>query len=100
MAIDGIRLGGVADPRRLYGGGGVQGTQNGGFAQHLQQAMGNVDAAQANRDQMVEGMVTGQVGEVHDVMIAAEEAQLSLELMIEVRNKLLEGYQSIMAMQV
>ncbi|HPF33932.1 MAG TPA: flagellar hook-basal body complex protein FliE [Candidatus Krumholzibacteria bacterium] len=100
MAINGIRSIGVADPRRLYGGAGAEGVQNGGFAQHLQQAMGRVDAAQTNRDQMVEGMVMGEVGEVHDVMIAAEEAQLSLELMIEVRNKLLEGYQSIMAMQV
>ena len=56
--------------------------------------------AQGFRDQMVEGAVTGQVGEVHDVMIAAEEAQLTFELMLEVRNKLLEGYTEIMRMQV
>jgi len=100
MAIDGIRMTGVADPRRLYGNGAAGAAGAGGFAQHLQQALGKVDQAQVNRDRMIEGMVTGEVGEVHDVVIAAEEAQLSLELMIEVRNKLLEGYQSIMAMQV
>lgn len=100
MSIQGIRFQGVADPRRAYGAGGAGAAGGADFAQHLQQAMGKVNEAQVNRDGMVEGMVMGEVGEVHDVMIAAEEAQLSLELMIEVRNKLIEGYQSIMAMQV
>jgi len=45
-------------------------------------------------------MVTGQVTEVHDVMIAAKEAQMAFELLLEVRNKLLESYQEIMRMQV
>ncbi len=98
MAIQGIGVGGLTDPRRVYGGNIQSG--GGSFVNHLQQAMGQVNASQVNRDDVVESMVTGEVGEVHDVMIAAEEAQLSLELMIEVRNKLLEGYQSIMAMQV
>ena len=44
--------------------------------------------------------VSGRVTEVHDVMIAAEEAQLAFELLLEVRNKLLESYQEIMRMQV
>jgi flagellar hook-basal body complex protein FliE len=33
-------------------------------------------------------------------MVAAEEAQLAFELLLEVRNKLLESYQEIMRMQV
>ena len=45
-------------------------------------------------------MVTGEVTEVHDVMIAAKESQLAFELLVEVRNKLLESYQEIMRMQV
>ena len=36
----------------------------------------------------------------HDVMIAAKESQLAFELLLEVRNKLLESYQEIMRMQV
>jgi flagellar hook-basal body complex protein FliE len=33
-------------------------------------------------------------------MVAAEEAKLSFELMLEIRNKLLESYQELMRMQV
>lgn len=38
--------------------------------------------------------------DVHQVMIAQEEASITFELLMEVRNKLLEGYQQLMAMQV
>ena len=70
------------------------------FADQLQNALAEVDRLQTNREDMVEGMVTGEVTEVHDVMIAAKEAQLAFELLLEVRNKLLESYQEIMRMQV
>lgn len=36
---------------------------------------------------------------VHDVMAASEEANLSLELLVEVRNKLTEAYRTLMNMQ-
>jgi flagellar hook-basal body complex protein FliE len=38
--------------------------------------------------------------DVHQVMIAQEEASITFELLMEVRNKLLEGYQQLMQMQV
>ncbi len=100
MAIGRIGMGGLPNLQQAYGGKSVGQAGGPSFMNHLQQAMGKVDQAQTNRDNVVEAMVTGEVGEVHDVMIAAEEAQLSLEMMIEVRNKLMEGYNSIMQMQV
>jgi flagellar hook-basal body complex protein FliE len=45
-------------------------------------------------------MVAGTVTDAHDVMVATEEAQLAFELMLEVRNRLLESYQEIMRLQV
>ncbi len=66
----------------------------------LKNAVAEVDQLQTNREEMVEQMVTGQVAEVHDVMVAAKESQLAFELLLEVRNKLLESYQEIMRMQV
>ncbi len=100
MAIGRIGLGGITDPRLAYGQ--VPSAPAGGssFVDHLRNAVEKVDQGQVRRDDAVESMVSGQVGEVHDVMIAAEEAQLSFELMLEVRNKLLESYQQIMQMQV
>ena len=100
MAVGPVRINSAIDPRQLYG------TINSGkeaqisFTGQLEKAMQKVDQLQTGRDDMVQGMVTGEVGEVHDVMIAAEEAQLSFELMLEVRNKLLEAYNEIMSLQI
>ena len=82
MSIGQVKLGGIVDPRLAYGSPSVE------------------KSGSVRRDGAVESMVSGEIGEVHDVMIAAEEAQLSFELMLEVRNKLLESYQQIMQMQV
>ena len=100
MNIGSVKLGNVIDPRQAYGPatGGQSGASS--FVNHLRSAVDKVDAAQGKRDSIIEAMVTGEVGEVHDVMIAAEEAQLSFELMLEVRNKLIDSYQQIMQMQI
>ena len=100
MAIAPVRIPGAVDPRQVYGGAGAQAPGGPSFAMKLQAAIQSVDRAQNFRDEMVEGAVSGQVGEVHDVMIAAEEAQLAFELLLEVRNKLLESYQELMRLQV
>jgi len=48
----------------------------------------------------VQDLAAGKVDNIHDVMIAAEKANISLELVVEIRNKLLEAYQEMMRMQV
>jgi len=45
-------------------------------------------------------MLAGETTDVHDVMIATEEAGLAFNLMVEIRNKLVESYQELMRMQV
>ena len=45
-------------------------------------------------------MSIGDVDDIADVMIAAEKASISLELIVEIRNKLLESYRELMRMQV
>ncbi len=44
--------------------------------------------------------MTGEVEDAHDVMVAVEKAGISFELMMEIRNKMIEGYNEIMRMQV
>ena len=100
MAIGSIKALGSIDPGSVYGGTGSIGKVQKSFADQLLQAVQEVDNLQTNREEMVEGMVSGQVSEVHDVMIAAQESQLAFELLLEVRNKLLESYQEIMRMTV
>ena len=99
MGIDSIRALGSVDPRAAYLGQAkpIIGTD---FGAQLNSAIEGVDALQTQRDGMVESMVRGEAIEVHEIMTAAEEAQLAFELMLEVRNKLLESYQEVMRMQV
>lgn len=51
-------------------------------------------------DQMVRQFVLDDSVPVHQVTFALEQARLSLELMIQVRTRLLEGYQQLMNMQL
>ena len=48
----------------------------------------------------VRGLLGGQNVSLHQAMIAMEEANLSFQLMVEVRNRLLESYQELMRMQI
>jgi len=101
MSVGSIKSLGSIDPRTAYGVGGASAPNPAGsFANKLQEAINEVDGLQKNRETMVEGMVSGEVSEVHDVMIAAKESQMAFELLLEIRNKLLESYQEIMRIQV
>ena len=59
----------------------------------------DVDQMQKVSDQTVKDFASGEVTDIHQVMVAAEEANLSFQLMMEVRNRLLESYREIMRMQ-
>ncbi len=81
--------------------GKSQETQEGkGFAETLQEAVGNVNEMQVNADKQVQNLVTGRTDNVADVMIASEKADIALKLMVQVRNKIIDAYQEIMKMQV
>ncbi|MBM7705981.1 flagellar hook-basal body complex protein FliE [Chryseomicrobium aureum] len=71
-----------------------------GFQAFLQQSIQQVDQAQKVSDQMTAGLISGRVENVHEVMIAAQKASLSLDLTMQVRNKMVEAYQEVMRMQV
>jgi flagellar hook-basal body complex protein FliE len=100
MGIGSIKSLGSVDPRAVYGTVGSTPPVKTSFADQLKNAVAEVNDLQIRREDMVEQMVTGEVTEVHDVMIAAKESQLAFELLLEIRNKLLESYQEIMRMQV
>ena len=66
----------------------------------LEQAVGEVNRAQLESDRAIEQLQSGQGKDLHEVMIAMEEADISLRLMVQMRNKMVESYQEIMRMQV
>ncbi|HKX63028.1 MAG TPA: flagellar hook-basal body complex protein FliE [Verrucomicrobiae bacterium] len=72
----------------------------GGFEKMVTDFVGEVTAKQAEAANSVNGLMSGQNVSLHQTMIAMEEASISFQLMVEVRNKLLESYQELMRMQV
>ena len=70
------------------------------FGGLLGEMVQEVNARQAAAGQAVAGVLSGQQVSLHQAMIAMEEASVSFQLMVEVRNKLLESYQELMRMQV
>jgi flagellar hook-basal body complex protein FliE len=59
-----------------------------------------VNAKQIASRDAVRQMLSGEDIPLHRVMLASEEASISFQLMVEVRNKLVESYQELMRMQV
>jgi len=86
-----------ADPSTALTGTGATDSS---FANLLHDAVQDVSGKQAAATNAVTGLLTGQNVSLHQAMIAMEEASVSFQLMIEVRNKMLEGYQEIMRMQI
>lgn len=72
----------------------------GSFSNVLSRLVEGVNEKQMAAGEAVRGMIGGQDVSLHQAMIAMEEASVSFQLMVEVRNKLLESYQELMRMQV
>jgi len=52
---------------------------------------------QVKAGQAVDGLLTGDVKDVHQVMVAVNKAELSFKFLVEVRNKLADAYSELMA---
>jgi flagellar hook-basal body complex protein FliE len=72
--------------------------REGGFNTLLQEAMAMMSEAQKNADNAVKELASG--GDVAHAIIMMEKADMSFQLMLEVRNKLLNAYDEVMRMQV
>jgi flagellar hook-basal body complex protein FliE len=70
------------------------------FEQTLKKFIEDVDQAQKFAGESVEKLMTGEIKDIHDVMIAVEKAGTSFELMMEIRNKMIDAYREIMRMQI
>jgi flagellar hook-basal body complex protein FliE len=70
------------------------------FGRFLSQAIGSVDQNMKIADTNVQDFIAGKNENVHEVMISMQRAQLSFQLLVEVRNKAIETYQEINRMQI
>lgn len=70
------------------------------FADMVSTEIDKVNSAQVKADDLTNEFMVGEVDNLHSVMIATEEARISLELAVQVRNKCIEAYKEINNMQL
>jgi flagellar hook-basal body complex protein FliE len=70
------------------------------FSATFKEVLGEVNDLQLKSEELLEQFATGEVQNLHDVVIAQQEAAIAFRLVQEVRDRLLQGYQELMRMQV
>ncbi len=70
------------------------------FGELLSQTIGEVNQKQVDGDTATTKLQTGEAKHLHEVMIAVEQADISLRMLVQMRNKALQAYEEIMRMQV
>lgn len=75
------------------------GSGSASFTDVLKSAVNNVDSLHDDAAKQVSNLMQGGTGDVNDVMIAVEKADVSFQLMMQVRNKIVSAYQDIEKMQ-
>ena len=71
-----------------------------GFGEILKDAISTVNELQKQSDQEIQKLMTGESQDLHTTVIAMQKADLSFQMMMQVRNKIVQAYQEIMRMQV
>lgn len=85
---------GQAARKTAQDGGGVS------FGEVLSRALDTVNAAQVKADEAIKGFLTGEVDDLHQVVVAMKEAEIWMQLTVQTRNRLVEAYQEIFRMPV
>jgi len=75
-------------------------SSGGGFQSMLSDAIGRVEQFQQNSQNAINKFLSGEDEEVHKVALATQQAELSFDLFLQVRNKVISAYQEVMRMQM
>lgn len=70
------------------------------FSEVISDAINKVNDKQISADNSIESLIKGDDITMHEVMLSMQESQLSMQLLIEVRNKMVEAYQEINKIQL
>ena len=71
-----------------------------GFGESIANALESVSAAEFEADMLAQDVATGGDTSVQELMVAMTKASLSVDLLVQVRNRAVEAYQEIMRMQL
>jgi flagellar hook-basal body complex protein FliE len=93
-------VGGLQDAAAIAPAATPAPSSSGGFARMLLDGVEQANHSVLSADQAVKAFAVDDSVPLHQVTFALEQARLATELMMQVRSRLLEGYQEIMRMQL
>lgn len=70
------------------------------FSQVLKSSIENMNNLEVISDQKTEALINGEIEDLHEVMIAAQKASITVEATVQVQKKVIDAYNEIMRMQV
>ena len=88
---------GVASPESLSS---AKTSGVGTFQSLLTDAVAQVEGVQQSSKSTIEKFLSGEGEEVHKVALAAQQAEMTFDLFLQVRNKVVQAYQEVMRMQM
>ena len=93
----------ISGVQNLQNAANVTNTQNvksdSDFGKILSDAIKSVNDEQKAVEQLSDDFAQGEVSNIHELVVEAEKASISLRLTVEVRNKIVDAYREIMRMQ-
>lgn len=70
------------------------------FKDVLKKSLENVNHAQHQSKEKTRQLALGEMDQLHDVMIAAEKASITLEAAVQIQRKVIDAYNEVMRMQI
>jgi flagellar hook-basal body complex protein FliE len=99
QGIGGLQAGRV-EPPQLQAAKPTAPTQSNSFADVLTETISEVQRLQTEADTTIKKLVSGEIKDVTETMVAVERADVAFQTMMTVRNKIVSAYEQIMSMQV
>jgi flagellar hook-basal body complex protein FliE len=90
----------IADVAQTGAAGGAGASGASGFLESLKSAIGKVNDAEMEAGRAIDSIMTGETQDIHRTMVALQQADVSFQLMMQIRNKLVAAYEEIQRMQV
>ena len=90
----------IPDVASVGSAGNAGSAETSGFLDSLKSAIGKVNDAKIEAGRAVDALMTGESQDLHRTMVALQEADVSFQLMMQIRNKLVAAYEEIQRMQI
>lgn len=104
MPIDKIgTIGSLAPTRSIFENVGENEDASGikiPFSDYFKKALNDTNSLLLEADRLADDFAAGRTDNIHQVMLAAEKADIALQFTMQIRNKILDAYNEIMRMQI